>query len=115
MITKNVIFLDQILESAFKIFNSFVFINNSLNNIGSVHAFSYKPALSFIGISVPPGKLFVSGLESDILLLFGGGELASDLNERLHERLVSASELLVFPGLALQLIFSNRDFSGEFN
>ena len=88
LITKNVVFFNQVFKSALQIFNSFIFADDGLNDVGSVHGLSDESALSFVGVSISILNFFVFGFESDILLFFSGCEVASNSDELLHQRVI---------------------------
>ena len=79
--TENMIFFDQVLKSTLQFFNSFVFVDNSLNYISSVHRFSDKSRFSLISISISIVEFFHSCFKSDIFLFFNRSKFISNSNK----------------------------------
>ena len=79
--TENMIFFNQVLKSTFQFFNSFIFVNNSINYVSSVHWFSDKSRFSFICISVSVVEFFHSCFKSNVFLFFNRSKFISNSNK----------------------------------
>ena len=59
---QNVVLFYQIGESRLQSLDFLILLNDSLNNVGSIHALSHESALSLRGVWVSFGQFFESGL-----------------------------------------------------
>ena len=111
---QNMILFNKISQSRFKSLNFFIFLNDCLYNISSVHTLSYQSWLSLICILVSFRDFFESSFESYVLLFFCRGKITSNSNKFFLNTLKSLSKFFVFSLLGIEFWFSDWNFSSKF-